>query len=439
MDDASRAEEHIAASVVLAGLSAAVGNNKHSRDDNDSPDTAGGVKKIRHQPEEAPPPPAAAAPADAEMDESSSSRGDLQPYPFFYYTDHSQDDDPDSLTPLTPPGRVPNFPAKMHAIMSRPDLADVICWMDHGRSWKVLKPREFEIRVIPIYFEHAKFSSFIRQANGWGFRRITAGRDRNSYYHPLFLRSLPHLCKKMKRPGVSKKLAADPEHEPDLYKISELHPVPSKPVDDSILLQCILQGGPKARMPIYSGIVCSAGAGTTFGGMSAATAASPTKQASPAATSMTGAATKLTPTDHETLSSFQATLGSFTAKTSNATQKPPAKTETTQSKTTAQKPAAAMPVPFVMPPFMMQPPAAFSPTFPSTGNAANQTLSALMAANQLAFGQAANPFAAMQASQFAAGFAAAAALNQQQMQSMLHNMQQQQQKPKEDCKEPAQP
>jgi hypothetical protein len=69
--------------------------------------------------------------------------------------------------------RVPNFVAKMHAILSRPDLTDVIVWMPHGRSFKILKPRDFEIRVLPVYFDHSKFSSFIRQANGWGFRRIT--------------------------------------------------------------------------------------------------------------------------------------------------------------------------------------------------------------------------------------------------------------------------
>mmetsp|Transcript_26440 Transcript_26440/g.37281 ORF Transcript_26440/g.37281 Transcript_26440/m.37281 type:complete len:424 (+) Transcript_26440:143-1414(+) len=179
----------------------------------------------------------------------------LQPAPYFYYKDHSEVPDHDPLTPLTPPGRVPNFPAKMHAILCRPDLADVVAWMPHGRSWRVLKPREFEIRVIPTYFEHSKFSSFIRQANGWGFRRVTQGRDRNSYYHELFLRGLPHLCKEMRRPGVAEKAAADTEHEPDFYKISEEHPVPEKQTsdDDSIMLRCTLVGGPKARMPVYAG------------------------------------------------------------------------------------------------------------------------------------------------------------------------------------------
>lgn len=57
----------------------------------------------------------------------------------------------------------------------------------------------------------------------------------------------------MRRPGVSEKVATDVDHEPDFYAISEMYPVPEKAEDDSIMLQCTLEGGPKARMPIYSG------------------------------------------------------------------------------------------------------------------------------------------------------------------------------------------
>jgi hypothetical protein len=192
--------------------------------------------------------------ANSLVEEMNDKKRELRPHPFFYYRDFSQVPDDDPLTPLTPPARVPNFPAKMHAILSRPDLSDIVAWMPHGRSWRVLKPREFEVKIIPTYFEHQKFSSFIRQANGWGFRRITQGRDRNSYYHELFLRSLPHLCKKMKRPGVSKKAVADPDHEPDFYKISEMHQVPSEAaIDELTLLPSTVVGGPKARMPVHFG------------------------------------------------------------------------------------------------------------------------------------------------------------------------------------------
>ncbi len=76
----------------------------------------------------------------------------------------------------------------MHAILTNPKLRDVIAWAPNGRSWRILKPRDFEVHVLPKYFEHSKFSSFVRQANGWGFRRLSQGRDRNAYYHEYFLR-----------------------------------------------------------------------------------------------------------------------------------------------------------------------------------------------------------------------------------------------------------
>jgi hypothetical protein len=148
-------------------------------------------------------------------------------HPYFYYRDFSTLPDPDPATPITAPGRIPNFPAKMYAILSRKDLCDIITWLPHGRSWKVLKPREFEVKVIPTYFEHSKFSSFIRQANGWGFRRIISkGGDRNSYYHELFLRGKPHLIKLMRRPPPSSKPLADATTEPDFHAISAERPLP---------------------------------------------------------------------------------------------------------------------------------------------------------------------------------------------------------------------
>ncbi|KAL7469746.1 hypothetical protein ACHAXS_010013 [Conticribra weissflogii] len=116
----------------------------------------------------------------------------LKPAPFFYYRDRSQEPDEDPSVPVTAPCRVANFPAKMHEILNNPDLANIVTWCPHGRAWRILKPRQFEIHVLPHYFQHQKLSSFVRQANGWGFRRLSQGHDRNSYYHEYFLRYAPH-------------------------------------------------------------------------------------------------------------------------------------------------------------------------------------------------------------------------------------------------------
>ena len=44
-----------------------------------------------------------------------------------------------------------------------------------------------------------KFSSFVRQINGWGFRRVSIGPDRNSYFHEMFHRDKPELINDMRR------------------------------------------------------------------------------------------------------------------------------------------------------------------------------------------------------------------------------------------------
>lgn len=124
-------------------------------------------------------------------------------------------------------GKEPPFPVKLHKILSKLEFADVVSWLPHGRSWRVLKPKAFEEKVVPLYFRHAKYASFMRQVNGWGFKRMTQGPDHNSYYHELFLRGLPHLCLKMRRPARAKAGSADSDINPDFYRLSMVAPLPN--------------------------------------------------------------------------------------------------------------------------------------------------------------------------------------------------------------------
>jgi hypothetical protein len=57
--------------------------------------------------------------------------------------------------------------------------------------------------ILPL-FEY----NFVSQVNGWAFSRIMDGPDSNAYWHPLFLRGLPSLAYKMKRPPKEKNSAA---------------------------------------------------------------------------------------------------------------------------------------------------------------------------------------------------------------------------------------
>jgi hypothetical protein len=116
-----------------------------------------------------------------------------------------------------------SFPLKLHAMLDQIEadgLADVISWQPHGRSFLVHKPKEFVSHVMPKYFRQSKLTSFQRQLNLYGFCRLTKGSDNKGYYHELFLRGRPFLCKKMVRTkvkGTGFKAASSPDQEPDFY------------------------------------------------------------------------------------------------------------------------------------------------------------------------------------------------------------------------------
>lgn len=84
-----------------------------------------------------------------------------------------------ALNTQNPTTKEPTFPVKLHMILSNPEFQDIIAWLPHGRSWRILQQKAFEDRVIPLYFRHGRYSSFARQVNGWNFRRITGGSDFN--------------------------------------------------------------------------------------------------------------------------------------------------------------------------------------------------------------------------------------------------------------------
>ena len=81
--------------------------------------------------------------------------------------------------------KVSNFPSNLHLILSSSSFQDVVEWMPHGRSWRIIKSKKFENEVIPLFYRHKSLSSFMRQVYGWGFRRIFKGPDRNSFYHEV--------------------------------------------------------------------------------------------------------------------------------------------------------------------------------------------------------------------------------------------------------------
>lgn len=237
----------------------------------------------------------------------------------------------------------------------------------------------------------------------------------------------------MKRPGVSQKQTADPDHEPDLYKITEIHPIPENDagIDDSILLHCTLQGGPKARMPIYSGAISAASKNAIMSSLnntpsSAAAAANAANMggymtAAGGGMMMHCHQQQLTPRDQAALSGFQNALGASEDHFKNMAM--------ANNINTMMLPGGGVGLPMSN---LIMATSMAAPQLPAAMTGLdNHKMNPLAIANQLAFANPSEMAAAFQASsaatQFAAGFAAATALSHQQFRSMLGSLVQQQQ------------
>ena len=127
-----------------------------------------------------------------------------------------------------------SFPFKLHTMLANTDrdgYSLIVSWQPHGRCFMLRDVKAFTNTVLPRYFNLSKITSFQRQLNLYGFRRLTHGADAGAYYHELFLRGKLFLChriQRMKNKGVGYKAASSPETEPNFYLMKPLPETPIK-------------------------------------------------------------------------------------------------------------------------------------------------------------------------------------------------------------------
>ncbi|XP_042492637.1 heat stress transcription factor B-4b-like [Macadamia integrifolia] len=98
----------------------------------------------------------------------------------------------DSHKPVPAP-----FLTKTYQLVDDPRTDHIVSWGEDETTFVVWRPPEFARDLLPNYFKHNNFSSFVRQLNTYGFKKIVA--DRWEFANELFRKGEKHLLSEIHR------------------------------------------------------------------------------------------------------------------------------------------------------------------------------------------------------------------------------------------------
>ncbi len=112
----------------------------------------------------------------------------------------------------------PSFVSKLYSMLEDASISDLISWGASGTVFSVANPAEFSRLVLPNWFKHSNWQSFVRQLNMYGFHKVNHSYQGNptdevqvwEFRHPSFRRGEIALLNDIKRKSSRQKRAGSP-------------------------------------------------------------------------------------------------------------------------------------------------------------------------------------------------------------------------------------
>merc|ERR1712087_373779 len=108
------------------------------------------------------------------------------------------------------------------------EYEDIISWSNDHYGFVVKNPEKFQNTVLPKFFKHNKFTSFVRQLNMYDFHKLRHKGEVKEFKHIYFCKHRPDLLHQIKRKTPEQVEANDKKVKDALQVAEELKKLEEK-------------------------------------------------------------------------------------------------------------------------------------------------------------------------------------------------------------------
>ncbi|XVF04834.1 hypothetical protein REPUB_Repub05bG0119400 [Reevesia pubescens] len=142
------------------------------------------------------------------------------------------------------------FLTKTYQLVNDPLTDHIVSWGEDKTTFVVWRPPEFARDLLPNYFKHNNFSSFVRQLNTYGFRKVVA--DRWEFANEYFRKGANHLLSEIHRRKTAQN---HHEQQPQFLQQEEsfgwIESPPPSPKTSTDILTALSQDNQRLRRKNY--------------------------------------------------------------------------------------------------------------------------------------------------------------------------------------------
>ena len=91
------------------------------------------------------------------------------------------------------------FLLQLYQILEEDKYKDIIHWGDNGKYFLIENVHDFTEKILPKYYNHNNYSSFVRQLNMYDFHKKKTNSDTQSFQHNKFIKGQKELINTIKR------------------------------------------------------------------------------------------------------------------------------------------------------------------------------------------------------------------------------------------------